>query len=530
MKRTLCFLVLFLLLLVGCRPTAITPPPDPDWTPPPIITKPTELVRAVAVISGEEHVLYNHSLNRVVAADGEVIFEYSTPVSLPPDSKAELIGDGSKVRVPLSSSAKSVSTPKPLLGQNGDALPVYTFALERHAFLITKVSWHFGSVTEELLPGSWSIVLMPGEVVEIEFVGAVDRSAIIAQFGERLQGVNHSFEWLDKRTLAFAINDSAAEYAYLALEDDESGSWHFTITTPQKLVVIDRNGQVLSAVEVPISSRGAIAMTPGFDQVRLARNIWFGWLNIGLLEYQMDLTSGRISLEPPRSYYKWDEDYVQLDWMNETRGVTKELGIDGSPAGLSHGGDTLAIYEWEQVKLTNVETQSLKLYPINSHQGSDGNHPNPQWLHWSHDDSRIYYTAHIDQNNQGGTSGVYCLDLSTGEETLLLNHDVLRSVSPHSDHLLTVSWEGSSSGYMADSSGRTVRLSDPTEQVVVVTKWIDASRALINKSSATGYGSFYTASKCYIYHLDENSWEFISDGYGFDYDVATGRVFVLQNR
>lgn len=527
MKRSLCLLLC--LLLLGCRPTAVIPPVDPP-TPPPVITKPAELLRAVAVVSGEEHVLYTHSLSRVLAADGEVIFEYSTPVILAPDSQAELIGDGSKVRMPLPSLAKHVSTPKGILDQSGNALPTYTFALERHAFLLNKVTWHSGSVTEELLPGSWSIVLMPGEVVEIEFVGAVDQSAIIALFGERLQGVNHSFEWLDNSTLAFAINDSAAEYAILALEDNESRGWHFVITTPQKLVVIDSNGQVLSTVDVPISSRGAIAMTPDFDHVRLARNIWFGWLSIGLLEYQMDLTYGQISSEPPRSYYRWDEDYVQLDWMNETREVVEQLGIDWSPAGLSHSGETLATYEWEQVKLTSVETQSHKLYHINSHQGSDGNHPDPQWLHWSHDDSRIYYTAYNDPNTYSGTYGVYCLDLNTGEETLLLDHHVLRSVSPYSDHLLTVSRDGTSSGYMADSSGRAVRLSDPTEQVVVVTKWIDASRALINKSTAAGYGSFYTDSKCYIYYLDQNRWEFIREGYGFDYDVATGRIFVLQNR
>ena len=302
MKRSICFLVLCLLLLVGCRPVAVMPPVDPAPAPPPIITKPAELVRAVAVISGEEHVLCTDNLSRVLATDGEVIFEYSTPIILPSDSTAELIGDGCKVRVPLPSSAKRVSTPKALLDQSGNVLPTYRFALERHASLLNKVTWHSGSATEELLPGSWSIVLMPGEVVEIEFVGAVDQNAVIKLFEERLQGINHSFEWLDNRTLAFAINDSSAEYAILALEDNESRGWHFAITTPQELVVIDRNGQVLSTVDVPISSRGAIAMTPDFNQVRLARNIWFGWLNIGLLEYQMDLRSGQISLEPPGSY------------------------------------------------------------------------------------------------------------------------------------------------------------------------------------------------------------------------------------
>jgi len=65
-------------------------------------------------------------------------------------------------------------------------------------------------------------------------------------------------------------------------------------------------------------------------------------------------------------------------------------------------------------------------------------------------------------------------------------------------------------------SWRTIELGKPSEYAFQ-TKWIDKDRALVNKSSSRNI--HFPDGRCYIYHIGEDRWEYIADGYGFDYDA-----------
>jgi hypothetical protein len=240
---------------------------------------------------------------------------------------------------------------------------------------------------------------------------------------------------------------------------------------------------------------------------------------VGIQEYLLDLETGNIQSGKLHSKSTWYADEILLDWVDMTHAAVKtELY---SPAGLANNGDWLAIYEDGKMKLIELSSNKTRTIAVQSRSESGHDFPHPHRIFWSHDDQRLYYTA-LSGSDQA--YGLYRLELSSGTESAMLKGHNVRSLSPHSHHLFTEVWEDLGQAcYMLDGAGKVTRLSEPGEYVEV-TKWLDAKRVLIYKSSSPGQ------KKCYIYHLDDNRWEYICDGYGFDYDLNTDRVFVLQNR
>lgn len=174
--------------------------------------------------------------------------------------------------------------------------------------------------------------------------------------------------------------------------------------------------------------------------------------------------------------------------------------------------------------LTDVRTGDPSSIIVNT-MSSEGDIPSPYWVFWTYDDSRLFYNASSLDRSQ---HGIYIVDLSTSKEELLaMNHDVL-SMSPFSPHLYVSGWDnGNTKWSIMDYSGKTIELCKPGEYAVVA-KWIDKDRAIVNRSSSRNI--HFPDGKCYIYHMSEDKWEYIADGYGFDYDVNSGRIFLLQER
>ena len=114
--------------------------------------------------------------------------------------------------------------------------------------------------------------------------------------------------------------------------------------------------------------------------------------------------------------------------------------------------------------------------------------------------------------------------MATGQESILVSDHYLLYASPYSEHLFTRAYpEGyfTTTYNIVDYSGGVHELGRTPEHITLA-KWIDADRVLLNK-----YSTSSTDGKCFIYHLNENRWEYLAEGYGFDYDADTGRVFLL---
>lgn len=507
MKRLLLVL-LCIAGLTACRQVASD---DSPFLP----QKKTALTRATAFIDDRGIDLSPTAPSLLLYMAGHVILEYSGPVSASGLLGLEVLDD-STIKLPLPSQATSISTPEGLRDKQGNVLDRISFPIQRyHGFegysaSLPTVTWESGVIRETLRLGSYGNIVMPGEKIILQWDVPVDKNFVVDRLSRQLTEVSYDFTWLDNMTLVFAVKDSKSSYVYLSLNPDgPTPKWEFNIVHPQRLVVLNRTGGTLLSQDVPISTMQAIGMTTDYRHARLARNVHFGWLNHGVLEYRMNIATGVLS--EPIVHKEQRASLSILDWATYTPGY-------------SWDGSRVAVYGDGAITLTDVQTghaQSIRVNTISS----EGDIPSPYWIFWGYDDSRLFYEASSPDRLQ---HGVYSVDLSTGEEKLLaMNYRVL-SMSPFSPHLYVSRWEnGTEKWCIMDYSGKIMPLCKPGEYAVLA-KWIDKDRALVNKSPSQSI--HFQSGKCYIYHVNTNEWEFIADGYGFDYDVTLDRVFLLQER
>lgn len=517
--RRYVVLILYFFLLVSCRPATVIPPtiiePEPPTPKAPLV----ELVRAVAVVGGKEYVLHQNgpAVTRLPLVDGEAVFEYSGPVDVDP-SPGLIAVSGNIVRTHLIGSDRVVRTPSNVRDKQGRPLTSYEFYLERISSSPVRAYWVSGHLAEELeVPdGPWTLI-MPGEAIRLNFSEEPCPVLMAEQLAATLgPGITYNLTWPDKKTLLLEL--CATQNTEFLLRLNETTYFGFYVTTPKKLAVLDRDRRVLSTINVPISTTSAIAMTSDLRHARLTRRVNLGWLNVGVQEYLLELGTGTIQPGKLHSRGTWYADEILLDWIDKTHTSSKTENY--SPAGLSNNGDQLALYEDGKMKLVDLSINKTRTIAVQSRPESGFDFPHPYRVYWSHHDKHLYYTA-VSGHDQA--YWLYRLDLSTDTESAILKGHYLRSLSPHSHHLFTEVWEDLGQVcYILDGAGKVTRLSEPGEYVEVA-KWLDAKRVLINKSSSPG-------QKCYVYHLDDRRWEYICDGYGFDYDLSTDRVFVLQNR
>lgn len=506
--RKLLLSMLCIVTLVACR----------HATSPPTVTPPQNkavLVSATAFIDGHRYDLSPHTPYSLLYMAGHVIFEYSKSVDASGIEGLEVL-ENNIIKLPLPSQATAIATPEGLKDKQGNVLDQVTFTLERyHGFQgynapLPTVTWESGLIRETLQLGSYGTIVMPGEKIVFRWDVPVDKNFVVDRLSRQLAEISHDFTWLDDMTLAFAVKASKNNYIYLALNPDgPSPQWEFNLVSPQRLVVLDSTGKELLSRDVPISTRQAIGMTKDFSHARLARSIHFGWLNHGVREYKMNIATGALSA--PVVHKEQRASLSILDWAAYT-------------PGRSWDDSRVAVYSDGVITLTDTKTGDTRSIRVGT-VSTEGDFPSPYWIFWAHDDSKLFYAASSPDRLQ---HGIYMVDLATGKEKLLAPSHTVFSMSPFSPHLYVNGWNNETKTWgIMDYSGKTIELGKPSEHAVLA-KWIDKDRALVNKSSA--HNIHFPDGKCYIYHINEDRWEYIADGYGFDYDANSGRIFLLQER
>lgn len=510
MKQCLYLLIMCLfLVLVGCKPAAVTPPASVSTV------SIVELVRAVATVDGKVIELSTQKVNILPRYGAGITLEFSDLIKAPDWSsysqKYETAIDGPTLTTPTLQDVK------------GNLVPQYNFTFR----VVPNAQWISWTISEELKQRSHSTMLMPGETIRIELPAEM-QDTFTEQLAQDLAGVNYVLEWLTPTTVHFSVKDSDVRSVDIYADTRDMPTWALTIVAPQKLVILDPLGNVRASYDIPISATGAISMSKDYNAVRLARPRYLSFTNVPLAEYEWNLETIELSshesiMHSPR------QDYTTFDRSLALRKVAGTL-LDqlNMVAGLSNDERRIAAYGSGEIIVIDLATQGRKSYPTATLE-VDGHDTLPDNVFWSPNDSMVFYNASPSADERDILC-LYSLDLQTGVETPLGRGHYLRSASPFSEHLFTSSYDaGQQSFHLVDYAGNQVQLNGTGERVIL-SKWIDPKRALINTSSENSYGVNSADSTCYIYHIDENRWEFVSDGYGFDYDVETGRVFVLQNR
>ena len=536
MKKLLSLLCC-LVLLAGCGPVAVSPP----VTPPPIPQPQTTLVKATLTAGDKKFDLSldEEEKNLVYDLNGTLTFEFSSSVELDSLAENELFEYGSAnytvLTAPWSRWDHVIDVLTELKDTNGE--PVVwggsRITLTRVPFPRPRVSL-VGH--PDISINGWLAV---GETVCIEFAEDVNqdfileqiKSGIIAEYRENneqdlQQAVpNTTLEWVSDRALHLTIHDSVGKIVKLRPNGLDFRALYFHIVPRQRVVVATENGEPLVHLDLPLSGYRAIGMTSDYTEVRFVRNvIQDTWPMGGLEQYTLNRADGKfVPSGTPLFAYACQERYGLYEWMQESRREYSRYDIAYRACGLSNSGEVLAVFYYEgEVRLHDLSTGQSKSYVVPVRLRDDSDEPSPHWMYWGVEDTRIFYNAPLDN---GIDLGLHTLDLHTGEVSTLTIGYYLLYASPYSEHLFATKRLGDYYKYsfnIVDYSGSVTQLGETSEHVALA-KWIDAERVLLNKGPDGA-----TTWQCYIYYLNENRWQYIAEGYGFDYDLATGQVYLLQ--
>ena len=383
-------------------------------------------------------------------------------------------------------------------------------------------------------------LLAPDEAILIEFDGEVHqdfvlgeiKSGISAEYRENAsQPFQHAtpkttIEWVSNRELHLTIHDSVGWTVTLRPNGLNLGLL-FYVVPRQRVVVVRENGEALAQLDVPISVYRAIGMNSDYTEARFVRTVGQDrWPLVGLQPYTLDMQEGKARQEgKPLFAYAWSERYALYDWMERSSRERARYGIAYRACGLSNSGEVLALFYFEgEVRLHYLSTGQSKAYAVPVGLRDDSDEPSPHWMYWGVNDKHLFYNAAQDN---GIDLGLHTIDLETGEVSLLMEGHYLLHASPYSEHLFTTKQLDdyyTRSFNIVDYSGNVTQLGE-TPEYVTLAKWIDAERVMLNKGHDGA-----TTWQCYIYYINENRWQYVAEGYGFDYDLTTGRVFLLQAR
>jgi hypothetical protein len=527
-----CFaVILCLILLAGCKTVVVSPPPG----------KATALLGASFSAGGKEIELSFESPEKNIVYDvtGEITFEFSSPVDLASLKNNENFCYGNAERTKLvtewPSWEHSIQPLLELTDDNGKKIvwPHTGAGLTRIPFPRATIA--LLNYPEVLSPA----IVGKGETVNIEFDNPVDQGFVLEQIRANLHAEyrenwleptqkkipQFSLEWAGERSLHFTVLDSP-HWTVVVRAEKINIAMSFHVMPRQSIVVARTNGDVLTSMEVPLSIWRAIGMSDDHAYARLVRPFLIeGGPDIGLWEYRLDLANGNFTGESRLTAYGWSERYFLYDWMKESKEAYSRLDFPLRAVGLSNDGRYLAAHEYTgEVWIWDLATGEKQTISVPLKPQDDGYIPSPHWMFWSVNDELIFYNALLKVETQD--PGLYVVNRHTGQERLLIEDHYLITASPFSEHLFTEAYIGgypNSSLNIVDYSGVAHTLGQYPERLTLA-KWIDAERALINRQSGP-MGDW----QCYIYYLNSREWEHLAEGYGFDYDSDTGRVFLLRD-
>ena len=214
---------------------------------------------------------------------------------------------------------------------------------------------------------------------------------------------------------------------------------------------------------------------------------------------------------------------VEEDWLKDeyVHQALEFLGkIDGSKpyyVGMSHSEQYAAALQLEldgrsQVIIARsrghverfpstlvVDQMELEMYV--------GHPTDPRRLHWSHDDSLVFYSSF--------DGSCWKFDVETGQETMLREDRTIISSSPLSPMVVAKRSNAQKNNYyVLHYMGKETWFAEGADLLKVL-RWTDSDRFV-----------YSLEDKCFAYDISAGESTFISTGVAFDYDAATNRVFI----
>ena len=531
--KKLFFVLGCLVLLAGCS-RAVTPPV--------IHPQVTQLVKAVLSAGGREFELHFDAPEKNLAYQltGDLILEFSSPVDLTSLVNNELLqyGDAEhKVLIATWPSWEHTIVPfTELKDTRGE--PILWGGSK---ITITRIPFPTATLSIVGYPDTplGGNVLAPGETVLIDFAGEIEQGFVLEQIRAGISAEyrqnnllpiqkavpEFTLEWVSNKALHLTFYDSL--YWTVGFRAERLGlAAYFDMVPNQRIVVLNEKGEMLSHTDVPLSMYRAISMNADYSEARLVRNLYIdGGPLIGLEEYTVNLNNGKLT-QPGQilAAHGWSERYAIYDWIVRNQKAYGQFESSLRGCGLSNNGRLVAVYDSAgEVRLWDLATGKLTSLRIPLKPQDDSFVAYPHWIYWSPDDTHIFYNALLPSSLE---MSLYTLDVKTGQESVVVEGHYLLHASAFSQHLFTQSYLDVSvyALNIVDYGGQVCELSRSPEHVSLG-KWIDTNRVILNKYSNTP-----SNWQCFIYYLNANRWEYLSEGYGFDYDANTGRVFLLQNR
>lgn len=281
--------------------------PGGSTPPPPVIhNKLPELVRAVAIVDDNEIELHTDRVNTLPRWGGRVVLHFSKPVK-PPHGFDYLPEYHDGITDP------TFTSPDNLRDREGNTVPQYQFSFR----VVPNAKWVSGALTEDIKMPSHSAILMPGEHIRIELPTDITPETFEQKISGLFKGVKYDLEFANHNIALLSFQTADAKHVEIRLTDSDIPSLALEIVPQKRLLVLSTNGHILSSLDVPISTAGAISMSKDYSTVRIVRPVYTNWTYVPLREYQWNIKTGAVVPASKSILYPQSYEYNTFDdWAN----------------------------------------------------------------------------------------------------------------------------------------------------------------------------------------------------------------------
>jgi len=377
------------------------------------------------------------------------------------------------------------------------------------------------------LDGATDFAINRGETFLLVQNWPLPRDAFEERVQKAFSTAEFTTEWLDDKTLAVTIKQSATEYGWYGLslrgiEDtfgykhDSNCEYSFSLNHPKVIKSIELATGRESVQGIPMAVSGAVAMDSKTNIVRLYRRTSLADAHDATdLHFSLDLNTGEVTNE-----VKAHRAGYPIVSTGILPSVNPDLATEEIPvySALSPSGDKWALiyHNWKENKsyllLLDVSTGVSERAPLSSQHAYDGGSYYLQPPIWSPDETKLVY------NSLNDNEGIYAFDLLTKKESKIITEGARPLFYSPTGVLF---FSSGSAYYLLDATGIRTKLSMDDMYLKLVT-WVDEDRALVSLSFND------RDDECYIYSIKANRFDFTSTGTAFDYDPLTDTVYILE--